>query len=167
MLTSKPCVIKVSLKSDMAIVWLDIWNIQSGSKAKELINHCFNIGNHIATIRSTNINLGMLQCKNCWRWGHATFSYRIVKCNRPHKLEYHHHFVWCCKANNKVNPLCLETKKRKLCSYLFKCSNCQGDHQANSNQCCQKMKAVDLIYFSVLFYFYFPFDLFSIFIFRT
>ena len=30
--------IKVSPKSDMAIIWLDIWNVQSGSKAKDLIN---------------------------------------------------------------------------------------------------------------------------------
>jgi len=58
-LTSKPHVIKVSSKSDMAIVWLDIWDVQSGSKAKGLINHCFNVGNHIATIRGTNMNLGM------------------------------------------------------------------------------------------------------------
>ena len=59
-LASKPHVIKVSPKSDMAIIWLDIWDVQSGSKAKELINHCFNIENHIATIRDTNMNWGML-----------------------------------------------------------------------------------------------------------
>jgi len=59
-LASKPHVIKVSPKLDMAIVWLDIWDVQSGSKAKRLINHCFNVGNHIATIRGANMNLGML-----------------------------------------------------------------------------------------------------------
>ena len=37
-LTSKPQVIKVSLKSDMSIIWIDIWDIQSRSKAKSLIN---------------------------------------------------------------------------------------------------------------------------------
>ena len=31
-LTSKPCIIKVSPKLDMAIIWIDIWNIQNGSK---------------------------------------------------------------------------------------------------------------------------------------
>ena len=49
-LMSKPCVIKVSPKSDMSIIWIDIWNIQSGSKTKSLINRCFNIGRFIATI---------------------------------------------------------------------------------------------------------------------
>ena len=34
----RPWIIKVSPKSDMAIIWLDIWNVQSGSKAKRLIN---------------------------------------------------------------------------------------------------------------------------------
>jgi len=37
-LTSKPRVIKVSPKSDMAIIWVDIWDTQSGIKAKDLIN---------------------------------------------------------------------------------------------------------------------------------
>ena len=42
-LTSKPCVIKMSPKSDMAVVWVDIWDSQSGSSAKNIINCCFNI----------------------------------------------------------------------------------------------------------------------------
>ena len=37
-------------KSDIAIIWIDIWDAQSSSKAKSLINRCFNIGNLIATI---------------------------------------------------------------------------------------------------------------------
>lgn len=59
-LTSKPQVIKVLSKLDMAIVWLDIWNVQSSSKAKYLIYRYFNIGSYITTIQSTNINLGVL-----------------------------------------------------------------------------------------------------------
>ena len=49
-LTSKLCIIKVLPKSDMSIIWIDIWNIQSGSKAKGLINRCFNIRRFIVTI---------------------------------------------------------------------------------------------------------------------
>jgi len=37
-LVSKSRVIKVSPKSDMSIIWIDIWNVQSGKKAKGLIN---------------------------------------------------------------------------------------------------------------------------------
>ena len=43
-------VIKVSPKSDMSIVQIDIWDVQSGSNAKMLINRCFNVRRHIATI---------------------------------------------------------------------------------------------------------------------
>ena len=138
-LTSKPRVIKVLLKSNMSIVWIDVWDVQSGSNAKMLINRCFNVGSYIATIRGANMNLGIPQCKNCWKWGHATFSCRIqgskcVKCNGPHKSEHHQEFGWCRKANAKINPPRLEMKKGKLCLHMFKCSNCQGDHQADSNQ---------------------------------
>ena len=139
-LASKLRVIKVSPKSDMAIVWIDIWDVQSGHNAKMLINRCFNVGNYITTIQGENMNSGVLQCKKCWKWGHTTFLCRIqgakcVKCNGPHKSEHHREFGWCCKANDKINPPRLETKKEEPCSHSFKCSNCKSNHQANSNQC--------------------------------
>jgi len=139
-LISKPRVIKVSPKSDMAIIWINIWDAQNGIKAKDLINWCFNVRRYIATIRAANANSGILQCKNCWRWGHSTFSYRIqgskcIKCNGLHKLENHCKFGWYCKAIEKTNPPCLETKKGKLCPHLFKCSNCQGEYQVDSTTC--------------------------------
>ena len=37
-LASKPCVIKASSKSDKAVVWVDIWDSQSSSCAKNIIN---------------------------------------------------------------------------------------------------------------------------------
>ena len=58
-LALRPRVIKVSPKSDMAIIWIDIWDVQSGSNAKMLINRCFNVGRYIATIRGANMNPGV------------------------------------------------------------------------------------------------------------
>jgi len=49
-LTSKPCIIKVSPKSDMSIIWINIWDTQSRSNAKKIINRHFNIGSFIATV---------------------------------------------------------------------------------------------------------------------
>jgi len=66
-LASKPRVIKVSLKLDMAIIWVNIWDAQSSIKAKGLINWCFNVGRDIAIIRAANVNPGIPQYKNCWR----------------------------------------------------------------------------------------------------
>ena len=59
MLASKPYIIKVSSKSDIAIIWVDIWDVQSGSKTKGLINRYFNVGSYITTIRGANMNLGI------------------------------------------------------------------------------------------------------------
>ena len=64
MLASKPCIIKVLPKSDMMVIWVDIWDSQSSSLAKNIINHCFNVGQFIATICGTNMNLSIPQCKN-------------------------------------------------------------------------------------------------------
>ena len=93
-LASKPRVIKISSKSDMAIVWINIWDVQSSVNAKMLIKRYFNIGNHIVTIREANMNSGVPLCRNCWKWGHSTFSCRIqgtkcIKCNGLHKSEHH------------------------------------------------------------------------------
>ena len=93
-LASKPCVIKASPKSDMAVVWVDIWDSQSGSSVKNIINCCFNIGRFIATVKGTNMNPGVPQCKNCWKWGHLTLSChshisRCAKCYGAHITEHH------------------------------------------------------------------------------
>jgi len=61
----------------MSIVWFDIWDAQSGIKAKRLINRKFNVGSFITTICGANMNPGVLQCKNCWKWGHIAEVCRI------------------------------------------------------------------------------------------
>ena len=112
LLQHKLYVIKVSPKSDMSIVQMNIQNVQSGSKIKSLINQCFNVGNYITTIKGTNMNPGVPQYKNCQRQSHTTVSCRIqgaryIKCSSPHKTEHYHQFGktgWCYKANDKVNP---------------------------------------------------------------
>ena len=62
---AKPKVIKAFPKSDIVIIWFDIWDSQNGSKAKLLINYSFNFDRYIATIRATNINPRVSQCYNC------------------------------------------------------------------------------------------------------
>ena len=64
-LASKLRIIKVSLKSDIAIIWVDIWDSQSDTSAKTFINHCFNVESHIITVHDTNANSEVPQCKNC------------------------------------------------------------------------------------------------------
>ena len=64
-LASKPHVIKVSPKSNMAIVWINIWDTQNGSNTKKVINHWFNISSYIAIVCGANMNPEVPQCKNC------------------------------------------------------------------------------------------------------
>ena len=141
-LASKPRIIKISPKSDMVIIWINIWDTQNGSNARKIINRCFNMGSFIATVWGANMNPGVLQCKNCWKWRYMAGvcciqEAKCVKCNRHHLTINHCHFAWCCKANDKLNPhrLELETKKGKPCPHSFKCLNCKGNYQANSIEC--------------------------------
>ena len=139
-LAAKPRVIKASSKSDMAIIWFDIWNSKNGSKAKLLINHSFNSGRYIATIRATNMNPEVPQYHNYWKWNHSIFLCHVhgSKCqkyNGLHKLEHHRGLVWCYKANFKLNPPRLETAKGKLCPHTFKCVNYKDKHMADDNKC--------------------------------
>ena len=124
----------------MAIIWLDIWSVQSSNNAKELINRCFNVRSYIATIQGINMNLEVLQCKNHQKWGHSTFLCRIqeskcVKCNGPHKTKYYRLFAQYYKVNFKLNLSRLKTKQGELYLHMFKCINYNGDYQADSNIC--------------------------------
>ena len=137
-LTSKSRVIKAFPKSNMTVIWIDVWDTQSRKNGKILINRYFNIRRYIATIHGANINLAIPQYKNCQKQEHSTFMCRIqdsncAKYNELHKSEYYCQFTWYCKTNFKTNPTRLETKQKELCSYSFKCSNCKGNHQVDSN----------------------------------
>ena len=86
------------------------------------------------------MNPGVPQCKNCWKWGHMVGvcyiqGAKCLKCNGLYLTDHHRHFAWCCKANNKVNPPRPKTKKGNPCPHSFKCLNCKGNHQADSNNC--------------------------------
>ena len=108
-LAACPRVIRASPRSDMAIIWINIWNSQSSTKTKSVINRCINVGQHITTIRGTNMNPGVPQYRNCWKWGHTTFAYRVhrVRCPKysgPYKFEHYYDMAWCCRADPKANP---------------------------------------------------------------
>jgi len=74
---SKSHVCKILPKSDIAIVWIDIWNSKNGSFAKKIINQSFYVGSFITSVRRANMNPSIPQCKNCWKWGHTTFTYHF------------------------------------------------------------------------------------------
>jgi len=76
---------------------------------KGLINKCFNIESYITTIRGTNMNLGIPQYKNCWKWGHLTFLCRIqeakyIKYNGSYKSDTIANFCGVAKQMRKQTP---------------------------------------------------------------
>ena len=85
------------------------------------------------------MNPSILQCHNCWKWGHSTFLCRAYrsKCQKyssPHKLEHYREIVQYCKANPKTNPPRSKTRPGEPCLYTFKCINCKGKYIADSNK---------------------------------
>jgi len=66
-IASRPRIIKVSPKSDIATIWLNMWDSQNKTNTKRLINYCFNVGKYITTIHRANIDPCISQCKKYWK----------------------------------------------------------------------------------------------------
>ncbi|KAJ3561033.1 hypothetical protein NP233_g10445 [Leucocoprinus birnbaumii] len=123
-LAARPRIIRASPHSDMSVIWIDVWDSQGGTKAKCLVNRQFNIGRSVATVRATAMHPGVAQCRNCWKWGHPTHACRAQSakcqiCGGPHQKQNHRSLAWCCKANEKANPLRQATPPRTTLSSFF------------------------------------------------
>ena len=59
-LVSHFCIIKAFPKSDITIIWVNIWNSHNSIKTKSLIKRYFDIEQYIAMICETNINPSIL-----------------------------------------------------------------------------------------------------------
>jgi len=66
-IVSKLRIVKVFSKFDIAIIWINIWDVKNSSSAKMLINRSFNIGSYIIIICEVNMNSGIFQYKNYWK----------------------------------------------------------------------------------------------------
>ena len=70
-------VVKVSPKSDIAIIQIDIWDSQNSTKTRRLINRYFNFGYYVVTFHRTSMNPRMPQCKNCWKQEHTIYICQV------------------------------------------------------------------------------------------
>ena len=121
-LVSQPCIIKASPKSDIAVIWINIWDFQNDTKEKMLINRCFNISQHIVIIRGINMNSGISQGKNCWKWKYITFTccihrFKCQKYNGLYKIKHYKDIAWYCKVTFKTNHSDSKPPK-KYCTYI-------------------------------------------------
>jgi len=130
-----------SASSTTATVYCDLWDSQTGARAKALIGRTIMLGNSLCMIREAEKHRGVPVCQRCWRWGHPSMVCRAISivcphCNGPHKAEEHRKVASCCKGNTNANPPILPTPQSITeCPHKAHCINCGGSHAANSRKC--------------------------------
>ena len=126
--------------SDMATVYLNIADMVSGARVKEVVNRPIQMGGKVLYIHAAKANPGIALCQHCWKWGHPSSACHALQlkcplCMGPHSQEHHHTLSGCCKGNTKVTPLVPPTAEGMPCPHPSLCINCRKDHPANSRKC--------------------------------
>ncbi|KXN90780.1 hypothetical protein AN958_03571 [Leucoagaricus sp. SymC.cos] len=129
-----------SRHSDLAMVWFDIVNSQSGASTKHLINSSFQFGLASCPVQAAQSHAGVPVCQCCWRWGHSTCACHLQAphcpwCTGPHSEANHHLFTGCCCGNPTANPPVLATIEEAPCPHTTCCVNCDGDHSTSNCRC--------------------------------
>ena len=65
MLASKPHIIKALSKSDMAVVWMNIWDFQSSFAAKNIINCQVNVGRYCQVWFTLGVKVHKMDSEIC------------------------------------------------------------------------------------------------------
>ncbi|KAK1216913.1 hypothetical protein PQX77_020444 [Marasmius sp. AFHP31] len=76
-ISGKPRVVHNSNKSTMATVYFNVFDSQTGTRAKRLIDRQLHIFGRSCYIRATASNPGTPICQRCCRWGHSANSCRM------------------------------------------------------------------------------------------
>ncbi|KAF9440408.1 hypothetical protein P691DRAFT_687774 [Macrolepiota fuliginosa MF-IS2] len=90
-----------SPKADSATIWIDLSDLQRGTRASQLISHCLFLNNVEVLIKGAKAHTGMPQCQCCWKWGHTTDAcccpaIHCPICSGPHSRASHCSLARCC-----------------------------------------------------------------------
>ena len=133
-------IVRESHSSTRATVYFNVWDSQSGARAKRLINKRIMIHGHECFIRAAAANPGVPLCQRCWKWGHPTKAcrgrVRCPICGEPHTEEEHRHVAGCCKGNPGANPPVPPTPSGEPCPHSFRCLNCRKEGHSVMNRKC-------------------------------
>jgi len=140
-LAAPPRVIRDTARADSCSVFFDIWDSQTGSRAKYLAGRSLQIEGLSCYIRHALPHVGVPYCQCCCKWGHPTTACRSPRvvcpvCWGPHQHENHCSLAQCCKGNSNANPLIPPTPEDEACPHVSLCINCRSaSHPADSPKC--------------------------------
>ncbi|KAK1234029.1 hypothetical protein PQX77_002777 [Marasmius sp. AFHP31] len=139
-ISGKPRVVHNSSKSTTATVYFNVFDSQTGTRVKRLIDRQLHIHGRSCYIRAAASNPGTSICQRCCRWGHSANSCRApqprcLKCLEPHLAEEHCSAAGCCKGNSKATPPVPPTLAGDPCPHRSTCADCRGDHSAFERKC--------------------------------
>jgi len=136
-----PQLVRNSPNSTNCTVNIDLWDSQTGARAKALIGKSLMMGNRLCLIKEAQPRKGVPICQRCWKWGHPSQSCRspgvtCPHCMGPHMADEHCWVAGCCKGNaNAVPPIPLTDAETTECPHKAHCVNCGGPHRADSRKC--------------------------------
>jgi len=139
-LTAPIRIVHNSAASDTATIYLNIANMVSGVRAKEVVNHPLQMGGKVSYIRAAKANPGIALCQCCWKWGHPSSACQVLQakcllCMGPHSREHHRTLAGCYKGNAKANPPVPPMAEGMSCPHPSHCVNCRKDHPADNRKC--------------------------------
>ena len=139
-LTGPPRVVRNSPASTTAMVFFNVWDSQTGARARKLMNNTILIRGVTCQIRTARANPGLSLCTRCWRWGHSSGGCRAIqpkcpRCSGPHREEQHRDLASCCRGNPKATPPVPPTPAGQPCPHRPHCPNCKGAHSATERSC--------------------------------
>ena len=126
--------------SSTSTVFFDIWDSQSGARAKHLIGKTVMIRGRACKILTAPKREGVPWCKKCCKWGHPDVGCRsktrvCERCGGPHEVGVHRLMCGACKGNPKAKPP-VPPNRETACPHKRRCPNCFGDHLASDSRNC-------------------------------
>ena len=132
---------RVSKASSNSTAYFEVWDTQSGARAKRLIGRTIMFKGRQCRIMAAKARIRVPLCTRCYRWGHPTsacraFHVQCPLCCGPHDEASHRFMCAGCRGAPNANPPVLGTPPGAPCPHKKRCPNCKGEHSATDRKAC-------------------------------